>query len=84
MNEIKEKYPYLKESVDDEMFEEMKKHYSSELLKMWDEECRVYLYEYSDKDIGECGENLSRFQVVVFGGGNEELKDYLAEFTDMQ
>ena len=68
----------LKESVTEEIFKRIVDEFPY-MLADWDEECRKYLYEMTDDDIGECGENLTRFQASVFGEGIEEYLDETKE-----
>lgn len=70
----KEEYPNLKESVNEEVFERMIRDFP-EMLEDWNNECQRY-YEMTDEEVGEGGENLTRFQVAVFGA-SETIEAYL-------
>jgi hypothetical protein len=56
------------------------KQKAPDMLDDFEEQMRWYEEEATDEDIGECGENLSRFLVEVYGGNNnlEELIEELA------
>ena len=69
-------YKELKEAVDADIFDRMSADFP-EMLETWNHECATY-NTMTDEEIGECGENLTRFQVAVFGAG-ETIEDYLDE-----
>lgn len=49
------------------------------MLDTWEKEMEWYETKASDKEIGECGENLSRFLRCVYG--NENLEELINELT---
>lgn len=69
-----EKYKYLS-TLD--CFEEMKEKIPSWLDQL-EEQMRWYEEDATEEDIGECGENLSRFLVAVYGSG-ETVEEWLEE-----
>lgn len=69
-----EKYKYLS-TLD--CFEEMKEKIPGWLDQL-EEQMRWYEEDATDEDIGECGENLSRFLVAVYGSG-ETVEEWLEE-----
>jgi len=75
---IQEEYLDLKMSVNEDVYRRMTTEFP-ECLKMWNEECKKY-NEATDKEIGECGEYLTRFQVAVFGAG-ETIEEYLDDYV---
>ncbi len=64
-----EKYPYLT-SLD--IFDRLKQHTDAEMLDYLEAQMRWYEEDATDEDIGECGANLTQFQVCVYGDGNLE------------
>lgn len=70
------KYPYL-ETLD--CFNLLKEKIP-DMLDDFEEEMRWYEEEATDADIGECGENLSRFLVEVYGGNND-LEGFIEELV---
>lgn len=67
-------YPYL-ETLD--FFDKLKESFKDcpEYLDELEEEMRWYEEDATDEDIGECGENLSRFLCCVYG--NDNIDDWL-------
>ena len=70
------KYPYL-QTLD--CFDELQRKVP-EMLDDFEEEMRWYEEDATDDDIGECGENLSRFLVCVYGG-NDDLDEFIDELV---
>ena len=69
-----EKYPYLT-SLD--QFPRLKEKAVEKTLEYLEEQMRWYEEDATDEDIGECGENLSRFLHCVYG--NADFEEW---FTD--
>lgn len=67
----------LRNSVNHSVYQFMQT-YCSDIMNQWNEECCKY-NNMADEEVGECGENLTRFQVAVFGSG-ETIEEYLAEY----
>ena len=67
-------YKYL-EQLD--CFDELKEKCSEDYLDELEEELRWYEEEATDEDIGECGENLSRFLICACGCG--DMQEWLEE-----
>ena len=70
------KYPYL-ETLD--CFNLLKEKVP-DLLDDFEKEMKWYEEEATNEDIGECGENLSRFLVEVYGGNND-LEGFIEEIV---
>lgn len=51
-----------------------------DMLDDFEEQMRWYEEEATDEDIGECGENLPRFLVEVYGGNNS-LEEFIEEIA---
>ena len=51
-----------------------------DMLDNFEEEMRWYEEDATDEDIGECGENLSRFLVEVYGGNNS-IEEFIEELA---
>ena len=59
-------------------FDVLKGKCDEEYLDELEEEMRWYEEEATDEEIGECGENLSRFLVFVYGCNDSWLKDLVS------
>ena len=67
-------YPHLKQL---DCFDILKEKCSEGYLNELEEEMRWYEEDATDEDIGECGENLSRFLICVYGCG--DIEEWLEE-----
>ena len=74
-----EKYPYLT-CLD--LFDRLKQKTDAETLDYLEEQMRWYEEDATDEDTGECGENLTRFQVCVYGDGN--LEEWFSEIFEQE
>lgn len=70
------KYPYL-ETLD--CFSLLKEKVP-DLLDDFEKEMKWYEEDAAEEDIGECGENLSRFLLEVYGGNND-IESFIEELT---
>lgn len=50
------------------------------MLDDFEAEMKWYEEEATDDDIGECGENLSRFLIEVYSGNNH-IEEFIEELT---
>ena len=48
------------------------------MLDDFEEQMKWYEEDATDEDIGECGENLSRFLIEVYGGNNN-IEEFIEE-----
>lgn len=69
-------YGDLKRSVNTDVFVRMSSEFPY-MLPEWDKQCKEY-GNMTEEETGDCGENLTRFQVAVFGAG-ETIEEYLDE-----
>ena len=69
-------YPYLETLYCFDLLKEK----LPDMLDDFETEMKWYEEEATDEDIGECGENLSRFLIEVYGGGND-IKEFIEELT---
>ena len=51
-----------------------------DMLDDFETEIKWYEEEATDEDIGECGENLSRFLIEVYSGNNN-IEEFIEELT---
>lgn len=65
----------LQSSVNQSVYKLMKSYFG-DMMPKWDKECREY-NNMTDEEVGECGKNLTQFQVAVFGA-EETIENYLA------
>lgn len=70
------KYPYL-ETLD--CFNLLKEKVP-DMLDDFEKEMKWYEEEATDDDIGECGKNLSRFLLEVYGG-NDSIEEFIEELV---
>ena len=75
---MKNQYPYLKKL---DCFKRLKRELP-DMLDDLEEQMRWYEEDATDEDIGECGENLSRFLVCVYCGDLEEWINEMAETSN--
>ena len=71
-----DKYPYLQQL---DCFNLLKEKVP-DMLDDFEKEMKWYEEEATYEDIGECGENLSRFLVEVYGG-NDSLEEFIEELV---
>lgn len=71
-----EKYHYLKQL---NCFDWLKEKVPY-MLDDFEKEMKWYEEEATDDDIGECGENLSRFLLEVYNG-NDNIEEFIEELV---
>jgi hypothetical protein len=71
-----EKYYYLKQLDCFEWLQEKIPY----MLDIFEREMKWYEEEATDDDIGECGENLSRFLLEVYSGSND-INEFIKEMA---
>lgn len=70
------KYPYLEQLNCFDLLQEKLPY----MLDEFEKEMRWYEEEATDEDIGEGGENLSRFLLEVYGG-NDSIEEFITELV---